>query len=88
MKLTFDFTSKNMMGMNYAVALDKDVNKPVNVLKLNDTANRILQLLQEGKQEEEIISCMMSEYDIEEAELRNNVSAFLDQLEKEGLLER
>lgn len=57
------------------------------VLNLNEEAMRILELLHEETTEESIVAQLLKEYEGVREEIAPLVSAYIQQLRKEGLLE-
>lgn len=57
------------------------------VLNLNEEAMRILELLREETNEQQIVSQLLSEYKGTVDEIQPLVHAFIEQLRQEGLLE-
>ena len=58
-----------------------------NSYKLNDTAKKILTLLKEGKEKDEILDILSNEYGISKDELFVDLSDFLTKLKIYGLLQ-
>lgn len=87
MKLKYTFAIKEVLGMYLAVSVGEDNAKFDGVLRLNETGKRILELLQDGLEEETIVSILKEEYDATEEELRNEVKKIVDQLRDEGMIE-
>ena len=56
------------------------------VFSLNPTGARLWELIAEGCTPAEAIERMLGEFDVPETELRSEVSSFLKQLLREGLL--
>jgi len=57
------------------------------VLNVNEEAMRILELLQDETTEEKIVAQLLKEYEGDKEEIASLVSAYIDQLRQEGLLE-
>jgi hypothetical protein len=47
---------------------------------------RILELLEEGKEEEEILTALLGEYDAPAAEIEADLASFLAELEAKGII--
>ncbi|HXG50492.1 MAG TPA: PqqD family protein [candidate division Zixibacteria bacterium] len=54
---------------------------------LDAVGTRIWQLLSEHRLPAKVVSAMLEEYDIEEAELRSRVMEFIEKLRDKGLVE-
>ena len=87
MKLKYDFVTMEMEGKTVAVAVGDDANKFHGMLRLNDTAACIFQLLHTDVSLEMIVEAMKNEYDAPETELRRYVEEYIQSLADAGLLE-
>jgi len=88
MKLKTDFAMKEVLGVYMAVAVGEKADEFNGVIRLeNESTKRMFELLQEGKELDEIVSIMLEEYDVEEPRLREEVSKLIEQLSEEGILE-
>ncbi len=54
---------------------------------LDPVGTRIWQLLDERGKTESVLQAMLDEFDVEEAELRRDIAAFIRELEAAGLIE-
>jgi len=79
------------MGVIERLAISKDgfVFDPAtgNSYTVNSTGLFILNLLREGKSEDEIVSALVENFDVSENEARRDLLDFLEQLRINGLLE-
>ena len=87
MRLKYDFATMEMDGKTVAVAVGDDVSKFHGMLRLNDTAASIFQLLHTDVSLETIVDIMKKEYDAPETELREYVEEYIESLADAGLLE-
>ena len=87
MKLKYDFVTMEMEGKTVAVAVGDDASKFHGMLRLNDTAACIFQLLHTDVSLEMIVEAMKNEYDAPETELRRYVEKYIQSLADAGLLE-
>lgn len=53
---------------------------------LNETGSRIWDLLQSGNDARTIATCMITDYEVTEAELLTVIQEYLDELHQEGLI--
>ncbi len=53
---------------------------------LDEVGTRIWQLIVEGADDEAIVSQLAEEYDVDQAQLRSDVAAFLKELQENGLV--
>ncbi len=86
MKLKYDFAVREICGENVAVAVGEGSRVYHNIISLNETARDIFRLIQEGKDEDDIVVAMLKEYDVTEEKLRPEVQALIGKLREEGLL--
>ncbi|MBO4562849.1 MAG: PqqD family protein [Clostridia bacterium] len=56
------------------------------MITLNETAAFLWKLLEKETDKEELLSAMLSEYDVDEERAKAGIERFLAKLEKEGLL--
>ena len=56
------------------------------MITLNEMGGEIWKLLPQVKDEEELISRLLEEYEVQEDVLRNDVSTFLEELRALGIL--
>lgn len=87
MKLKYDFVTMEMEEKTVAVAVGDDASKFHGMLRLNDTAASIFQLLHTDVSLETIVEAMKNEYDAPETELRRYVEEYIQSLADAGLLE-
>lgn len=87
MKLKYSFITNEVADQIVAVVVGDDMNKFNGFVKMNDTGAFIFGLLKEETTEEEIVAAMRKQYpDAAEEEIRETVTEFVANLEKEGLL--
>jgi len=88
MKLRANFAIKEMLGMYMAVAVGRKADEFNGIIRLeNESTKRMFELLQDGKEVDEIVSIMLEEYEVDEPRLRTELQSLIDQLDKEGLVE-
>lgn len=86
MKLKYDFAVRDICGETVAIAVGEGSRVYHNIISLNETGRDIFKLIQEGNDEDAIVSKMMKEYDVTEAKLRPEVQALVAKLREEGLI--
>ena len=86
MKLKYDFAVREICGETVAVAIGEGSRVYHNIISLNETARDIFRLLQEGNDEDAIVTKMLAEYDVTEDKLRPEVQALINKLREEGLI--
>lgn len=87
MRLKYDFAAMEMEGKTVAVAVGDDANKFHGMLRLNDTAAYIFQMLHDDVSLDMIVDEMKKEYDVPETELRRYVQEYIKSLADARLLE-
>lgn len=87
MKSKYTFEKMELDGEIVAVPVGESAAELHAVLNVNEEAMRILELLREETTEEGIVAQLLKEYAGEKEEIAGLVSAYIDQLRREGLLE-
>ena len=57
------------------------------MIKLNSTGAFLFEKLQKETSEEELVKALVKKYEVEEDVAKNDVKAFVDSLEKPGIIE-
>ncbi len=88
MKIKNGFVVKNIAGQNVVMALG-DASKIFNgVIKLNESARSIWDLLVQGTERDKIVEALENEYsDVDRATLEKDVDTFIDTLKGANILE-
>ena len=86
MKLKLEFVLRDIAGDLLLVPAGKSALDLNGMLTLNEVGGEIWRLLPEVEDEEELISRLLEIYEVEEEELRKDVSEFLNTLRKLGIL--
>lgn len=86
MKLKYQFTITSLGDSSYAVPVGDSAAKFQGVLKVNDTAAAILELLREETDRDTMVWELCSRYDADAETVAPSVDSFLAQLQQEGLL--
>ena len=87
MKSKYLFEKMELDGEIVAVPVGDGAAELRAVLNLNEEAMRILELLREETNEQQIVSQLLSEYKGTVDEIQPLVHTFIEQLRQEGLLE-
>ena len=87
MKIREGFVLKNVADVTVVVPAGKASLDFNGMVTLNETGAFLWELLTEDRTEEELLSAMLKEYDVDEATARKGISDFVGRLSKEGLLE-
>lgn len=87
MKRKYTFEKMELDGEIVAVPVGESAADLHAVLTVNEEAMRILEMLGEETTEESIVTQLLKEYEGEKEEIAPLVSAYIEQLRQEGLLE-
>ncbi|MDD6644293.1 MAG: PqqD family protein [Faecousia sp.] len=86
MKIKLDFVLREIAGDILLVPAGKTALDLNGMLTLNEVGAEIWKMLPEVENEEEIVERLLRDYDAEPAQVREDVSAFMDQLRGLGIL--
>ena len=87
MKIKAGYVIRQVMG-NYVVIATGEASRSFHgMVKLNETAASIWNYISKGNSEDEIVSLMMDEYDVEESKLRSDVQNTIKALIEQGFVE-
>ncbi len=87
MKLVEGFAVREVAGKSVAIATFGRALKLGGMISLNETGKLLFARLQEGCSEEQLVSALTEEYDIEEAVAKADVARFLAPLRERDLIE-
>ena len=87
MKIKSGFVVRPVAGQHMVVALGEASKNFNGIIKLNESARLIWDMLSVGAELEEIIDRLEQEYDVERAVLASDCEAFVRSLEENGILE-
>ena len=88
MKIKKGFVAKEIAGQYVVVALGKASKIFNGIIKLNDTAKFIWDILEKGAEKEEIVAALLAEYEgVDRATAEADVQKFIDELKGAGILE-
>ncbi len=88
MKLNENYVLKTVAGTPVVVPVGDAIKNIKGMITLNGPAEVIWKALEQGKEFEEIVAQLKSEYDAPEDVLRADLTAFLEKLEKYNILEK
>ncbi len=88
MKLNENYVLKTVAGTPVVVPVGDAVKNIKGMITLNGPAEVIWKALEQGKDFEEIVCVLKSEYDAPEDVLRNDLTVFLDKLEGYKILDK
>lgn len=86
MKAKYTFEIMEIDDQMMAVPVGEEADELHGILKLNESAAAILELLKEETSEEEIVQKLLEKYESSEEELKSYVHDYLTELEEAGIL--
>ena len=87
MKIKEGYVIRKVMGNHVVIATGEASKNFHGMVKLNDTAAEIWGYVAENKSVDEIVSCMLEKYEVDEAQLRPDVEKTLKTLVEQGFIE-
>lgn len=87
MKLKYNFETMELDDRVVAVPVGENVSVFRGVIKMNDTAARILDLLKDDTTEKAIIDSLAEEYEAPLEAIANDVHEYISELQAKGFLE-
>ena len=88
MKLKYEFETMEMDDQRVAVPVGDEAETAIHgIIKLNDSAAAIFELLKKETTEDAIVGAMEKEYDAAEPQIREYVRGFIDYLDGQELIE-
>lgn len=87
MKLKDGFLLHTVGSDTYAVATTPELAERASMIRLNGTAEFLWKLLAEERTEEDLVSALLSEYELTEDVARADVRAFCQRLAEAGFLD-
>lgn len=86
MKIKDDFVLKKIAGSYVVVPVRTRAVDFSGIIKLTETGAFLWKLLEKGADREELISLLLSEYEVDEAAAAADVDRFVDKLREADLL--
>ena len=87
MKTREGFVLREIGGNHVVVAVGEAVKNFKSIINLNGTGAFLWKKLEIGATEEELVKDIISEYQVEEEVAKKDVSAFIQRLKENGLVE-
>lgn len=85
MKLNYKIEINEVSDIQVGVALDLETSEPQKMFRLNATGAVIIKALQDGFDQEEIVTKVMDSFIVEEEKAKVEVAAFIQTLIDNGL---
>ena len=86
MKIKDGFVVRDIMGQCVVVATGEASEDFAGMIKLNDTGKIIWEGVADGKSQDEIVECIVSEYDVEEERAKSSVEKFISDMMDKGFI--
>ena len=87
MKVKNSFVLRKIAGSNVVVPIGSETADFNGMMTLNETGAMLFAMLDKDRSVEDLTNAMLSEYDVSAAEAEADVKAFVETLEKAGMLE-
>lgn len=87
MKIKEGYVIRKVMGNHVVIATGAQSKIFHGMVKLNDTAAEIWELIAKGLDEDEICTSMLESYDVDEKQLRADVQKTIKALTEQGFIE-
>jgi len=86
MRVDQNFVLRKIRDAYIIVPLGEAIKKANGIMVLNETGAYIFEALREEKDMEELVSCIMKEYDVPLDVAKSDASDFLEELKTYGIL--
>lgn len=86
MKIKEGFLLRNVADMNIVVPVAQNALRFKSMLSLNETGAFLWKALEKEATKEELVQQLMDSYEVEEETAKQDVAAFLEEVEKIGAL--
>ena len=85
MKLKDGFILRSVAGETVVVPTGGDLDLNM-MITLNESGKFLWERLEKGAEQEELVSALLAEYDVDEQTARNHVAAFVAKLNENGFI--
>lgn len=86
MKLKYNFLIQEVAGTYMAVAIGEGAENFKGMIKMNGTAKRVFELIQQGLSEKDVVATMLEEYEASESDIQKSVDTMVYQLNSQNLI--
>jgi hypothetical protein len=87
MKLKNGFVLRDLGGQSVVVAVGEATKSFNGIIKLNESSAFLWKQMSADFSKEQLVSALLSEYDVEESVASQNVDYFVDTLKNNGVIE-
>ncbi len=86
MKIDNDLVIRHVAGETLLIPTGKAALNNPGIISLTESGALLVQKLQEGCQQEDLVNCLLAEYRVDRERAEQDVAKFLDKLRERGLL--
>jgi len=86
MKIDNELVIRHVAGEILLIPTGKAAMNNPGLITLTDSGELLVQKLREGCEFEDLVNCLLDEYEVEPEQAEQDVSKFLDKLRERGLL--
>lgn len=86
MKINKDVIYRNIAGEHVLIPIGSAAMENNGMFILTELGAEIWQMLEKGREKEEMVSILLEKYDVEEEILRKDVNEYLEKLKDGGLV--
>ncbi len=87
MKIKNGFVIREIAGQSVVVALGEASRSFNGIIKLNETGRVMWDVLSRGAEKEDVVSKILSEYDVDRETVKKDVDSFVNTLKENNILE-
>lgn len=87
MKIKPGFMLREVAGYSVVVAVGADTMDFSGMINLNGSGTFLWKLLEKGASEDELLSAMLSEYDVDEETAGRDIAAFVNKVREADMLD-
>ncbi len=87
MKIKNGFVIREIAGQSVVVALGEASRSFNGIIKLNETGRVMWDVLSRGAEKEDVVSKILSEYDVDRETVKKDVDSFVNALKENNILE-
>jgi hypothetical protein len=87
MKIKNGFVIREIAGQSVVVALGEASRSFNGIIKLNETGRVMWNVLSQGAKKEDVVTKILSEYDVDRETVEKDVDAFVNTLKENNILE-
>lgn len=86
MNINREYVMREIAGDTILIPVGDTINNFNGLIVLNEIAKFIWEKMPDVKDEDELLDCILSEYEVEEDIAKNDLNEFLEMLRKENII--